>query len=333
MVTTSKFTGNKMVLHVMTDKVPLFPPKMSVSEIIRNLKTVQKVDFDSINYIYAVNDKGQLIGVSSIKEILRSSETANLSDIMKTEIISVREHSPQEKAALLAIKHNIKALPVINKENIFLGVIPSDEILAILQQENIEDLLHTSGVSVSRSTETDIFTSTVWEQLRMRLPWLLIGLFGGIFAASIVSAYDHLIAEIVLLAAFLPGVIYIGDAVGAQSQMIIIRSLSQEKQILFRVYVSRELKISTLLGVVLGVVSGIVSQLFWQDLILTYVVSISFFLTSVVASIVAVSLPFLFQKLRIDPAIGAGPIATVLRDVLSILVYFSVAMSVLYIIN
>jgi len=318
-----------MVMRVMTKNVPVFPLSTTVGEVTRVLSDEKTDNFDSINYIYVADDKNRLRGVVSVKEILQSPEQSKVSQIMKTELVTVREHSPQEKAALLAIKNNIKAIPVVDKDNVFLGIIPSDVIMSILHRENVEDMLYSSGISTPESYLTNINTSTIKDQLRIRLPWLIIGLVGGIFAASIITSYDDLIQEFVLLAAFLPAVVYIGDAVGAQTQMIVIRSFAQDKPISFTQYLVKELRISSVLGVVLGGISGVISQLFWKSTSLSAVVAISFALTSIVASSIAVTLPFLFNKFNVDPAIGSGPIATVVRDMLSIIVYFTVAVNVL----
>lgn len=319
-----------LVTHVLTSKVPTVSPNTTVQQIENILNTETADEFDSINYIYVVGQNHELQGVLSVKEIFRQPKTTMLSQIMKTNLITVSAHSHQEKAAMQAIRHNIKAVPVIDKDNHFLGVITSDVILSILHAANLEDQLHLTGLRLISNVRTGLTDSTVWTHLKIRIPWLLVGLLGGVFAASIVSGFDKVIQELVMLAAFLPAVVYIGDAVGAQSQMIIIRSLALDRNLIFARYLTRELIISSLMGVILGGLTGLIAQLFWRNLDLSLIVGVSFFFTIIVSSMVAVLLPLLFNKLKIDPAIGSGPIATVIRDILSILVYFISASLILF---
>jgi magnesium transporter len=313
-------------LSVITKKVPIAPSTTTIKEIVNLLNTEKPDQFDSVNYIYIVNRDNVLRGVVSIKEVFRNSGEARLGDIMKTDLVVAREHSPQEKAALLAIKNNIKAVPIIDKNKKFLGVITSDAILNILHRESVEDLLYTAGVGKIKNFESGLVTASIADHLKSRLPWLIVGLFGGIFAATIVTGFDDLIQKMVLLAAFLPAVVYIGDAVGAQTQMIAIRSLAIDKDFAISKFIKRELLISVLIGLVIGVSAGAISQIFWGNPVLALIVTVSFIFTIITSSAIAVALPLVFEKYKVDPAIGSGPVATVIRDILNIVIYFLIAL-------
>ncbi|MBI2621673.1 MAG: magnesium transporter [Candidatus Levybacteria bacterium] len=317
--------GKKMANLVATSKVPTVSSTTTVGEAEKLLSTEKIDQYDSVNYIYILNEKNNLRGIVSIKEIFRNASDTRLSGIMTTDLITVRGHSPQEKAALLAVKNNIKAVPVIDKDGKFLGVITSDTILNILHEENVEDMLYTAGIGRLNNPEIKLIDASVSDHIKVRLPWLIVGLIGGIFAAIIVSGFDSLIRQMILLTAFLPAVVYIGDAVGVQSQTIIIRSLVLDKNLSFMKYMWRELAISILIGVIIGAAAGVISQIFWGNLTLALIISVSFILTIILSSIVGIILPLVFDRFKVDPAIGSGPLATVIRDILSIVVYFTVA--------
>lgn len=322
----TKEDHKKIALDVATGKVPTVSPSATVGEIEKLLDTEKKDQFETINYIYVVDSESKLKGIASVREIFRNPKETVVSKIMEENLVTIRAHSPQEKAAMLAIKHNIKAIPVVDRDDRFLGVIPSDAILDILHREHIEDVLYEAGVGRFNNPITELINASAFEHLKRRLPWLVVGLLGGILAASIVSGFDYLVEELILLAAFLPAIVYMGDAVGAQSQTIMIRSLAIDKNLSIGGYISRELIVNLFIGLIIGVFAGIISQMFWNNFTLALIISTSFFLTILVSAIIAIFLPMLFEKVRVDPAIGSGPIATVLRDILSIVIYFTVAL-------
>jgi len=315
----------RIALSVTTDKVPLVSLTATVADIEKVLDTEKIDQFETINYIYILGADRKLKGIASIKEIFRNPKNTVISKIMETNLITLRAHSPQEKAAMLAIKHNIKAVPVVDPEDRFLGVIPSDKILEILHREHVEDVLYEVGVGRFTNPVVELIHASALEHIQKRLPWLIVGLLGGILAAYIVSGFDHLVEELILLAAFLPAIVYIGDAVGAQAQTIMIRSLAIDKDLPIGNYALREVVVNSFMGLIIGAFAGIASQIFWGNIVLAFIVSTSFLLTILLSSVIAILLPLIFEKVKVDPAIGSGPIATVVRDILSILIYFTVA--------
>lgn len=325
MIETNSEIHPKSVSYVVTNKVPTCSSRTTVGDVIKLLNTEKPDQFVSINYIYVLDSENKLKGTVSVENIFRNDHSEILENLMNTNLITVREHSHQEKAALLAIKNDLKAIPVTDKNDKFIGVITSETILNILHREHVEDLLHYAGLGKYKNFGHDFISVPVHTQIKARLPWLIIGLVGGIFAASIVSRFDVLLEELVLLAAFMPAVIYIADAVGTQSETLIVRNLSLNEKLNIRKYIQKELVITGSLGLIIGILAGILSQIFWQNFTLALIVSVSFLLASIASAICGVMLPIILEKLKIDPAVGSGPIATVISDLLSIIVYFSVA--------
>ena len=209
----------------MVTKVPSVGMDATVSDVEMLLLKKTK-DFATINYIYILDNQKKLKGVVSVKEVFRQAKTTKLKAIMHARPISARVHTDQERVALLSLKHSLKAVPIVDKEDHFLGVVPSDVILQVLHQESIEDILRSAGIRPSHSAVSFITEGGVWLHVRKRLPWLILGLFGGMFAAWIVSLFESSLRQELLLAAFIPTIVYMADAVGAQSQTVFIRSLA-----------------------------------------------------------------------------------------------------------
>lgn len=283
---------------------------------IRNIKT--------INYLYVIDGQEKLIGVITIKELFRQRPETKISEIMKKELITIHPSAHQEKVVILAIKHNLKAIPVVDKENHLLGVVPSDNILSILHKEHIEDALLSVGIHKFKDPAKSIIEAPAFLHFKKRLPWLILGLIGGMIAAIVVSSFEESLKVKIILAAFIPAVVYMADAVGAQTQTIFIRSLAIEHKLNLRKYIWREIRVGFYLALMLGIVIAFISFLWQKSLLLSSILGLSFFLTIIMAMAVAITLPLFFLKIKQDPAVTSGPFATIVRDVLSLLVYFTI---------
>jgi magnesium transporter len=229
----------------------------------------------------------------------------------------------QEVAAWKATQHGEGALAVVDDDGQFLGLIPSHRLLAVLLAEHDEDLARVSGFlrgsSGARQASLEPTTLRLWH----RLPWLFVGLLGAIAAAAIVDGFEGSLREEVLLAFFLPGVVYLADAVGTQTEALIIRGLSVGVTV--REVIARELLTGLLAGVLLGAIFFPIGLVLWRDTDVVLAVSLSLFVACSTATVVATTLPWLFSVARQDPAFGSGPLATVVQDILSIVLYFSIA--------
>ncbi len=313
---------------IMAHNVPIVLDTATVAEIEQLLLREAK-NLETINYIYIVDSKNRLVGVISIKEVFGLPKTTSVAQVMKRELVKVRPHTDQERVAMLAIKHSLKAIPVVDAEGKFLGAVPSDVILYVLHQEHIEDILHSIGIHAIGDPSKDLTTSSAIFHFKKRLPWLMVGTLGGFGAAILVGSFESLLEELLLLAAFIPALVYMADAVGVQTQMIFIRSLILDQSLDFKKYLQREIIVGVLLAVVLAAMIGVLSFI-WHGLpILSLILSLSFFLAIIFAVVVAVLLPWAFYKFHQDPAIASGPLATITRDILSIIIYFLTASIVL----
>lgn len=301
-------------------------PKVNFKKTIGDAeKILLKNNFDFIDYIYIIDDKEKLVGIISAKDIFKFKKNSPLKKIMNREVISVRANTDQERVALLALKNNLKSIPVVDKENKLLGAISAHTIFRILHSEGIEDVLRSAGIRKFKDPAIDIINASATTHFKKRLPWLVLGLIGGILAAIIVNHFENLLDLYIILAAFIPAVVYMSDAVGSQAQTIFIRSMALDKELNLKFYSLRELKTNFFLGLVLGAIFFVVVLIGWKMPFFGFVIGISIFFTVLISMGISILLPIIFSKFNFDPAISSGPFATAVRDLSSLLVYFAIS--------
>lgn len=309
--------------HKMTSKVPLIHSDQKIADA-RNLIENNTSNYDSINYLYVVSKSQKLKGVISIKDIFRHKPDTLVSQVMSTKIIKAHPDSDQEKVAQEAVKNNLKAVPLVDRENTLVGVLTSDTILSILDSESRDDLLRLSGIILGRK-RIDSEESGVGHAFIYRIPWIIIGLFGGLMTAKVIGGFEDVLSQNIILASFIPLVAYIANAVGAQTQTLYIRDLATKPKFSFPAYMVRQVFVSTLIGLTVWVTILGLSMILWQSLQLGIIVGFSLFLAILVATVFALLIPRALDQFDVDPANGSGPFATIVQDLLSVLIYLSVA--------
>lgn len=315
----SESAGRRMI-----ENIPIFHPEDKISDVRKKLFEKAK-EFETLNYVYVVDKERRLLGVFSIKEVFQRPEETKVENLMVRELIKAHPYTDQERIAILALKHNLKAIPVVNKENHFLGVVASDVILDILHAEYLEDILRLGGIAKYDTFSAKILQAPVGILTKLRLPWLILGLFGGLLAAQIVNLFEGNLKTHFILAAFIPLIVYMADAVGTQTETLFIRSLAVDLKLNIRNYFFKEIKVSVLIALVLGALLTLISFTWLGLPHIGIILGISLFLTIVVAFLIGLLIPYLLNKFKKDPALGSGPFGTIIRDVLSLIIYFSVA--------
>ena len=296
--------------------VPTAGPDEPAGEVLRGLTGRR---FDSASVI-AVCAGEQLIGIVTIERLLTADPSAPLRTVMDPDPPTVGPGTDQEQAAWQAVNHGEPGLAVVDLGGRFRGLIPPQRLLTVLLAEHDEDLARLGGflrTTAARTASTEPVSHRLWH----RLPWLLLGLAGALAAAGIVGSFERVLERNVLIAFFIPGVVYIADAVGTQTEALVIRGLSVGVGI--RSVVIRETITGLLVGALLGALSIPVIWLFWHDAPVALAVALAVFAASSMATMIAMALPWLFRRFGQDPAFGSGPLATVIQDLLSIAVYFA----------
>lgn len=313
--------------HLMITAVPTVRATLTVAEA-RELLIRETKNFETINYIYVLDRAGRLTGVVSVKELFRCPPQWRLARTVIKELVSVRAHTDKERVVHLALRHSLKAVPVVSADARFLGTVPSDVILKILYEESTEDLLRLGGISGQVSYD-DVYRLSYSTSLKHRLPWLIVGLAGGLLAAVIVSRFEAVLAEHIILAAFIPLIVYMSGAVSAQMQTFIIRDLAFNPNLKFSSYLSKQIGIVVTMGVVVSLLLYAFSLPLYGQAEVSAVLGIALFCAVATALFTGLIVPFLFSRLRLDPANASGPVGTIVQDVLSIIVYFLVASLIL----
>jgi len=296
---------------------------------IENMLTEKAKDFETIDYVYVVDENEVLGGVASIRDIHSLAKEANIKDLMTRKLVSVHLLTHQERIVYLALSHGIKAVPVVDKQNHLLGIVPYDVILRVFNEEVSEDIFKFGGIFHKVGKEYGATTVSTLTMIKRRTPWLVIGVLGGIVTASIISNFELVLSTLLALAAFAPVLAYLSDAVGTQSETLVVRSLAVDPKLAVKAYFLREFGVACALASICGGLLSIAALVGWQNPVLGLIVGFSMFLSIVAAVLISTGFPFIFMKLNIDPAIASGPFATMISDVTTITIYFAVATGLL----
>lgn len=176
--------------------------------------------------------------------------------------------------------------------------------------------------------KAELVTARFWDLIKIRLPWLVVGLLGGLMASIIVSRFETSLRENIALAFFIPVVAYMSDAIGTQTETILIRALTN-LQFNIASYIWRELFVGAVIGSILGVVAGMFAYFLSASSDVAFIVGLSLFLSMTVAAVLACATPLVLRSLGKDPAVGSGPFTTAIQDVVSLTIYFTVAVLLL----
>ncbi len=319
----NKYFPPKTAGHLMTEKFPVAKETSTIREIKEEiLKNISA--FDSIDYVYITDHEKKLRGVTSLKEIFSvENENNHIKKIMVAgeNLITVRPHTGQQRTALLAVEHNIKAVPVTDHEEKFLGVVPSDTILKIVDNEAVEDILRFGGVFHSGIFDNGL-NITLKKSLKHRLPWLIIGLLGGLFMSYAINSFEDMISGKIILAGFIPLIVYMASATGTQTQAFIIRDLTATKKFPFIPYLIKQTWITSAIALINSVALTGAICIFYNDATLSFTIGAALFIAMLSSIITGMVIPYVFFKINLDPANASGPIGTVIQDILSVLVYF-----------
>lgn len=311
----------------MSRKVPVASESVSIGDVEKVLRK-DASQFDSISYVYVVGKKNVLRGVISVREVFTARKRTKVADLLKAELVSVRPYTDQERVAMLALSRGIKGVPVIDSSGVFLGAVTGDAILRILNEEAKEDILRFGGVLPHPGYDSVLHTPFV-TSLVNRLPWLFFGLAGGIAAAGIVNMFESIIAQHIILAAFIPLIVYMSDAVGAQMQAFIIRDLAAVRKWKFITYFMRQARVVITSGMLLSLALFLVSMLLYRDLRVSVVLGTALFVAILSSLVTGLAVPYLFFKFRFDPANASGPVGTIIQDIVSVSLYLLVALVLL----
>lgn len=309
---------------IMTIEYVDLKKEMTVKQAIQYIKKIG-IDKETINTCYVINSNRILEGVISLRQLILSDESTIVKDIMDTDVISVNTHEDQEDAAYLFKKYDYYVIPVVDNEKRLVGIITVDDILDVIDQEATEDIHKMAAIQPS---EKEYLRTSNWVLAKNRIPWLLILMISATLTGGIIERYEHALQSLMILTSFIPMIMDTGGNSGSQSSTLVIRGLALEELYpsdLLKV-LWKELRVSAIVGITLSFVNFLrIYFLGKTDILVALTVSFTLFLTVILAKVVGGVLPMIAKKLKLDPAIMAGPLITTIIDAVALLIYFSTA--------
>ncbi len=313
---------------IMTTDFIALKPDMTARQVIELLQSEKEYhDIEMPFYIYVVDDEGRLVGVSSLRQLVVVTPSTPLRNFMSTDVISVSTEMDQEEVARIVARYNFLAVPVVDETRRMVGLVTVDDVVDVIREEATEDILKMAGVG-----EEFIETKSIVRSTRIRLPWLFVSFLGGVAAVFIIGRFEETLQQgLAYLAAFIPVIMGMGGNIGIQSSTIVVRGIATGRINIHHLWavVSKEVAIGVILGIFYGLILGSIAHLFFRvgnTNALAISVGIGVLSSMFVAAFIGSFMPMLFARFRIDPAVATGPFVTSSIDILSVLIYFKVAL-------
>ena len=304
--------GSHMVRHI-----PQATADTSVNSVIQSL---QGQKFECADTVFVTDAEGRLEGIVRINDLFANSERP-IGEIMEPQHEAVRSGDDQEQIAVLAIQLNMIAVPVVDNEERLIGAVPPEALFRILRDEHMEDLQRLAGIALHERGPAVALRAPLFDRFRRRLPWLVFGLFASSIITFVMVGFQQALSTNVAVAFFVPALVYIAGAIGTQAVSVAVQGLSTEN-ISIKALLQDELVIGVAIGASLGLISSIMVFATFGDSMLSLAVGLAVLTGGTVSALVGFGLPWAFKHFDFDPALGSGPICTIIQDVSSLLIYF-----------
>jgi magnesium transporter len=309
--------------RLMTPEFIELDEGLSAGEALSRIRMIG-LDKETIYYSYIVDDRGILIGIVSLKDLFLSQPERKIAELMQTSFIHVNTTDDQEDVARVLSQYDLTALPVTDKADKLVGIITVDDIVDVIHEEAEEDFHKMAGIE---APEDPYFATKFLVLGRKRALWLVILLVTSYLSSIVLKHYSSILQIVIPLAFFIPMLTGTCGNTGMQSATLIIRGLATGEIALkdfFRVF-SREILMGGFLGVILGLFSFVRARFIDADPFIGIAVGIAVFTSVIVANIIGTILPIVLKRLKIDPAISAGPFISTIIDVTTLILYFEIA--------
>ncbi|SIQ83197.1 magnesium transporter [Alkalispirochaeta americana] len=305
----------------MTTSFLVVPPEASVAQALEAIASAPP-EIEKSTYVYVVSEKGALLGVASVRDLVRASRSETVKNVMTRNMIAVRINDSAVDAAKVLRNRRYAMLPVLDEQEKLAGVITLDDAADILAREIADQF---SSIGGDRGDES--FFTRPLGAVRRRLPWMASNVLLNLIAVAVITGFEDTIAQVAILAAFLPMITDMGGNVGIQSLSVAIRSIALGEAQIRDVSraVKKELVVGICNGIVLGALFGAIALIMRGQWLLGLVAGTALGINVVVAGIVGGSLPFLIKRLGKDPAMMTGPLLTTITDVTGVTIYLGLS--------
>jgi len=284
--------------------------------------SIQAEDIDEIYYVYVVDDNFVLKGVLSLKMLIMKPTLTVIKSMVTEDVHFVRTDASQEEVAQIMEKYDLVALPVVDQIGRLKGRITIDDVLDIIREEADKDYQMASGISGDVDEGDNVF-----QRAWIRIPWLFIGMVGGIIGAGVLGSHSSQLEQIPAMAFFIPLIAAMAGNVGVQSSSIIVQSIASGARSFDSVgrKLLKELSVAFSIAFLFATLIFVYNYFFNGNMRLTYSVSITLFIVMIFASVFGTVIPLVLNKFKIDPAVATGPFITTTNDILGLLIYMTVA--------
>ena len=292
----------------------------TIREAIENIRE-KREEVENLYYVWVVDDLGRLVGVVSIKDLVLEPRSRKISDIMNPDVISVDVSTDQEDVARIAKQYDLVHIPVINNEQKLIGRITNDDIIDVIEEEANEDISLMGGV-----IDQEIAEESAFKISKARLPWLFLGLMGGLLSAVVINYFHGSLDKMLALAFFIPVIMAMVGSTGTQAATVVIRGLATGDISIINTgkRLLTELWVAFINGILCGIVLGFIVAFWLSDPSLGLGVGVSLVTVMFFSGSFGAFVPLLLRKFNIDPALAAGPFITTLNDILGLIIYLSI---------
>lgn len=299
--------------------------EMTVSQALNHIKQTG-VDKETIDTCYVMDSNRIIEGVVSIRKLILSDDSTVVKDIMETDVVSINTLDDQEDIARMFKKYDYYVMPVVDNEHRLVGIVTIDDIIDVIDQEVTEDLQKMAAMQPS--SEKAYLKTSALALAKHRLPWLLILMISAAFTGGIIKRFESALQSVMVLASFIPMLMDTGGNAGSQSSTLIIRGLAlgDLRTNDFLKVLWKELRVSCIVGLILSSVNFLrIYFIERTDLLVSITVCFTLFFIVVLAKVVGGVLPIIAKKIKLDPAIMAGPLITTIVDAVALTLYFTTA--------
>ena len=298
------------------------PQESTIGQAIHYLQSLDKGKKGKVSYIYVVDSDSRIVGVMQVRDLIFYASDKPVREIMKGPVVQVETMMPQNDVAKLFEKHRYLGLPVVDKAQKLVGIINADSVLQVLQDKATDTIAKLVGTQAEELKTKSIFTI-----LRLRLPWLFVNIASGLACAFISGVFEQSLPTITTLLLFVPVVLGLSESIGVQGATIVVRNLTlghagfKDIKALF----IREIFVGVFIGIICGTVVGLAAFYWKANHVLGWALGASLIFAIINSGLIGLSLPLLFRKFKIDPAIASGPLVLAICDLQTLLVYFNVS--------
>jgi magnesium transporter len=311
---------------LMTPEFIALRASMTVEQALNFLRRAEP-DAETIYYLYVVDHANRLLGVLSLRELIVAAPSTAIGEIMDPDVVSITTDTDQEEVARTMADYDFTVIPVVDADRRLLGIVTVDDVLDVVESEATEDI-HRLGAA---PIDIDYARAKPWLLFRKRVQWLILLVVSMTLTFNVIAHYEEVIAEIVILAAFIPLLIGTGGNVGAQVATLVVRALAT-RELETRDYLKvlwKECGTGLLLGLAFGIFMTGYVLLFQPEPRIALALGLTMVCIALTANLVGATLPFVFRRLGIDPALTSSPGITTVMDVVGLLIYFQVVLWVL----